>query len=101
MKRRIESFRKGIYIHLEELNLREGEGFGEYKGKGKEGRKNKKIKKPLQLVNQWLVNLLLSYWLMNFDPNHEIRIIYKKKYKIHFSINSELKYEIKKIFEKK
>jgi hypothetical protein len=52
VKRRIESFRKGIYIHLEELNLREGEGFGEYKGKGKEGRKNKKIKKPLQLVNQ-------------------------------------------------
>jgi len=99
VKRRIESFRKGIYIHLEELNLREGEGFGEHKGKGKEGRKKKK--KPLQLVNQWLVNLLLSYWLMNFDPNHEIRIIYKKKYKIHFSINSELKYEIKKIFEKK
>jgi len=26
---------------LEELNLREGEGFGEYKGKGKEGRKKK------------------------------------------------------------
>ena len=42
MKRRIESFRKGIYIHLEELNLREGEGFGEHKGKGKEGRKKKK-----------------------------------------------------------